>query len=282
MSYLDIVSRDYGFFDAEAMKAKGLELSERYANADPFPHIAIDDFLPADVLDQCLKDFPATPDPESQSYDRAQERYKTSFNPDYLSPRVRSLFYSLNSRPFCQFLENMTGYKGLIPDPLYIGGGFHQTVNGGHLSVHADFNHHGPLNVERRINVLIYLNRDWKLEYGGALELWDTAMQGCVKRIAPEFGRCVVFSTNATSFHGHPDPINHPGNVPRRSIALYYYTATWDGRARGYDTIFKVRPKSEDRIDWRVKTDAFIDDWTPPILARNLKRVRYRLQKEKN
>ncbi len=280
MSYIESLDKEYGFFDADAMKLKGVELHDAYMKADPFPHIAIDDFLPAEILQRCLDDFPMAPDPESQSFDRAQERYKTSFNPDYLSPRVRSLFYSLNSRPFCQFLENLTGIQGLIPDPLYVGGGFHQTTNGGHLSVHADFNLHGPLRVERRINALIYLNKDWKLEYGGALELWDTGMRQCIRRITPEFGRLVVFSTNATSFHGHPAPINHPHNVPRRSIALYYYTATWDGREKSHTTNFKVRPNSRDKVDWRVRADAFIDDWTPPIVARNFRRVRYRLQKQ--
>ncbi|MBY0420702.1 MAG: 2OG-Fe(II) oxygenase [Parvularculaceae bacterium] len=273
MSYLEVVNLDYGLFDAETLKSKGGELSDAYANADPFPHIVIDDFVTPAMLDVCLRQFPAAPDPDSASFDRAQERYKTSFNPDYLAPPVRSFFYSLNSRPFCQFLENLTGIKGLIPDPLFLGGGFHQTTNGGHLSVHADFNLHGPLNLQRRINVLIYLNRDWPVEYGGALELWDQQMKACVRKVAPEFGRCVVFSTNATSFHGHPDPINHPKSTPRRSIALYYYTATWDGRERQFTTQFKRRPRSGDALDWRVKTDELIDDWTPPVLARTIKRV---------
>jgi hypothetical protein len=280
MAYFEISNAARGPFDPDVMKAKGAELSAAYQSADPFPHAVIDDFLPAAVLDQCLADFPHAPDPKSQSFDRAQERYKTSYNPDYLPEPTRSFFYALNARPFVQFLENLTGISGLIPDPYFLGGGFHQTTNGGHLSVHADFNLHGPLKLERRLNVLIYLNRDWAPDYGGALELWDTEMKACVKKIDPVFNRCVVFSTNATSYHGHPDPVNHPRGAARRSMALYYYTATWDGTARAFSTQFKRRPRSEDKPDIDVRTNEILSDWLPPVIARTVNRVRHRLTRK--
>jgi hypothetical protein len=273
MSYLQVIDREYGHFDAASLRQTGHELREKYVNAKPFPHIVIDDFLPASILDACLENFPAAPDPESMSFDRQQERYKTSFNPDYLAGPARSFFYSLNSRPFLQFLENMTGIEGLIPDPYFLGGGFHQTTNGGHLSVHTDFNLHKPLQLERRLNILIYLNRAWELSHGGALELWDAEMKQCVRQVVPEFGRCVVFSTTGTSFHGHPDPVAHPQGKPRRSLALYYYTATWDEEKRAVTTQFKVRPGTPDAVDWTVKRQEWITDVLPPIVARQLRRL---------
>lgn len=273
MAYLPITDREHGLFDAAALREKGLELRDLYGQAQPFPHIVIDDFVPAPLLDLCLEHFPAAPDPESVSFDRAQERYKTSYNPDYLDAPVRSFFYSLNSRPFVQFLENMSGIDGLIPDPFYLGGGFHQTTNGGHLSVHTDFNLHKALQLERRLNVLIYLNRGWDASYGGALELWDQDMKQCVRRVVPEFGRCVVFSTTSSSFHGHPVPVAHPQNRPRRSIALYYYTATWDGEKRSVTTQFQARPGSHDAFDWRVRGKQWVNDLLPPILARSARRL---------
>lgn len=272
MSYLEITDGKYGYFDALALRERGGELHRSYVDATPFPHIVIDDFLPAEVLDLCLADFPTAPDPDSVSFERPQERYKTSFNPDHLAGPSRSLFYSLNSRPFVQFLENMTGIAGLIPDPYFLGGGFHQTTNGGHLSVHTDFNLHKPLMLERRLNVLIYLNRGWPVEYGGALELWDREVKQCVRRIAPEFGRCVVFSTTDVSYHGHPEPVNHPQGKPRRSIALYYYTATWDDGKRSVTTQFQARPGTEDAFDWRVRGHQWVTDLLPPVLLRALRR----------
>lgn len=279
VSYIDITDLNHGLFDAAALKTKGLELQDAYVNAEPFPHIVIDDFLPAPILDLCLTQFPALADPESRSFDRDQERFKTSYNPDYLPSAARSFFYSLNSRPFVQFLENLSGIKGLIPDPYFQGGGFHETRNGGHLGVHVDFNLHKPMRLERRLNILIYLNRDWMPEYGGGLELWDEKMENCVKAVNPVFGRCVVFSTNDTSYHGHPIPVNHPAGTPRRSIALYYYTATVDENTRFKTTQFKSRPGTKDATDWKVRRNEMITEYLPPALARPVFKVLRKLEK---
>ena len=72
-----------------------------------------------------------------------------------------------NSGPFLQFLEHLTGIDGLIPDPYFSGGGLHETDRGGRLGVHTDFNLYAKLNLIRRINVLVFLNKDWNPEYGG-------------------------------------------------------------------------------------------------------------------
>ena len=70
--------------------------------------------------------------------------------------------------------------------------------------MHADFSYHNGLRLDRRINVLIYLNKDWKEEYGGHFELWDREVKRAEKKILPIFNRCAIFSTTSVSFHGHP------------------------------------------------------------------------------
>jgi hypothetical protein len=265
-----------GFVDAEAVREKGTELHETYASGNPFPHIAIDDFLPQEVIDLCLAEFDRSRHDGQTVYNREQERLKREFKPDELSPEARALFYSFNSRPFIRVIENITGIKGLIPDPYFMGGGFHEISNGGHLSVHADFNHHKPMNVERRVNVLIYLNADWKPEYGGQLELWDNDMKGCVQSIVPMLNRCVMFNTTSFSNHGNPQSVNHPAGVTRKSIALYYYTATWDGAKREHTTQFRARPGTVDKVDWAVRRSELLDDFLPPILRRGIAKVRGR------
>src|ERR1700722_7972190 len=136
----------YGFFGPEAASA-GLQFRARYSSAKPFPHIVIDNFLGEEALDRCICEFPAR-SASHAAYDREQERGKYEFRPETLSAPLRSLFYSFNSAPFILFLENLTGIKGLIPDPYFSGGGFHEVVSGGHLDIHADFNHHEVLNLE--------------------------------------------------------------------------------------------------------------------------------------
>lgn len=277
MVYLHEMDDKTGFVPSNIDRDKGSELHGIYQSADPFPHIVIEDLLPAGVLETCLNEFPVGSDQAEQKFDRHQERLKESFNPDTLSPNLRQIFYSFNSRPFIRIIENITGIKGLIPDPYFAGAGFHRISQGGHLSVHADFNHHKPMDLERRVNVLIYLNKDWKAEYGGSLELWEHGMTRCAQSIVPSFNRCVIFNTTLESMHGNPQPINHPDRVPRRSIALYYYTSTWDETKRDSTTQFRVRPGTTDRIDWRVKLYETTTELTPPLVLRQFRRLKKRL-----
>lgn len=279
MSYLNVSDTHLGLFDPESVEKKGPELSAQYNAAKPFPHIVIDDFLSPEILDLCLKEFPKQLDKEGMNFDRPQERLKSSFNPDYIHPHLRSFFYSLNSKPLIKFLENMTGIKGLIPDPWFLGAGFHEIKNGGHLSMHADFNHHKPMNLERRINVLIYLNKDWKEEYGGQLELWDNAMTKCEVSVVPLFNRCVVFNTTSNSNHGNPNPVNHPKEQPRRSIALYYYTSTWSDEKREHTTQFRTRPGANDQTDYKIKREEMIKDLLPPMMYRSIRKITGKIKK---
>lgn len=266
--YLSEMDSSTGLLPSGFDRSKGSELSPQYNGAAPFPHVAIDDFMPTEVLKRCLSEFPK---PHGTEFNRDQERFKTQYNPDEMTPWLRGLFYGFNSRPFIHLLQNITGIKGLIPDPYFLGAGFHEIRNGGHLSVHSDFNHHKPMNLERRINVLIYLNKDWPESYGGSLELWSEGMKSCVKKMTPEFNRCVIFNTTSESWHGNPEPVNHPEGVTRRSIALYYYTSTWSDAKRDHTTQFKVRPGTEDRPDWRVRMNETVADLLPPAIYRRLK-----------
>ena len=126
------------------------------------------------------------------------------------------------------------------------GGGIHQSDKGGFLNIHADFTvHPHHRNWQRRINVLVYLNKSWQEEWGGKLELWDKQMKACEKKILPIFNRCVIFNTDADSYHGHPEPMTCPEDSFRRSIALYYYTVEANPLRRS--TFYKVRPGEENK-----------------------------------
>lgn len=264
----------YIYFDEEECAAAGATLAEQYQSAQPFPHIAMDDFLSVDFLRGLLDGFPDT---DGKTYfDRDQERLKFQFTPkDIPGRRLRNLVMELNSPPILKFLEAMTGIKGLMGDPYFSGGGLHETKAGGHLGIHADFNIHKRMNVERRLNLLVYLNDDWPQDYGGELELWDQKMENRCHSILPTIGRAVVFNTSLDSYHGQPDPVRCPPERGRRSIATYYYTAHEDGIALLPDrtTVFKPRPESKDREDRRIQFDHLLKDWVPPRLYRYAARM---------
>ena len=260
-----------GQLDEDQAKAAAQGRAAEYAAAQPFPHIVIDDFLPGDVLHRVLEEFPTTP---ARQFDRAQEKLKSQYHPRECSPAIRALFAELNSQGFLRFLKALTGIRGLVPDPYFNGGGLHETQAGGKLGIHADFNVHPVMKLQRRLNLLIYLNEDWDDEFGGKLELWDRAMTRCETSIAPVFGRAVIFDTDLDSYHGHPDPLACPPDRSRRSIATYYYTAFAgsEGAVRSKTTGFRRRPGSDDR---RAVQSALKDiwlDWAPPALQRQLAR----------
>jgi len=251
--------------DVDIARNAAQPFAESYQTAEPYHHICIDNFLPEEVLRAVQKEMAELPEAE-QSFSRAQENLKSSYNPERLPVYTRNLFYAFNSRPFLLFLEEMTGIKGLIPDPYYVGAGIHRVANGGHLDIHADFNLHSVLKVERRLNVLIYLNDDWKEEWGGSFEIWDKEMKGKVQSFVPTFNRMCCFSTGTDTFHGNPEKVNHPEGQPRLSIALYYYTATWDESRKSHSTLFKPRPGTTDREDKMAVRHQFMQQWLPPAI----------------
>jgi hypothetical protein len=274
MPILDLKdSGGYLHFERDQCVAEGERRAHEYQTATPFPHIVMDDFIDPNVLRGIVEQFP---DRDGRTYfDRAQERFKYQFDPNTVaSPRVRNLLAELNGEPFLAFLSAMTGIEGLISDPYYSGGGLHETLAGGHLSVHADFNTHKEMQVERRLNLLVYLNDDWPEAYGGQLELWDRKMRGAAKSVLPVIGRAVVFSTTLQSFHGQPNPLACPPDRSRRSIATYYYTA-FPNEAGGpkRSTTFQPRPGSADKVDWKMRYIHFVNDWVPPRMQRFARRL---------
>ncbi len=236
-------SRSFSF-DPVALKALADELGHGYRNADPFPHVVIDDFVPRSVIDDVQAEFPQPGDLEWQRFSTRQELKLASADTDQMTPVIKHLLREFNSAAMVTFLEDLTGIAGLIPDPHYWGGGLHQIERGGHLAVHADFNWHEQLRLDRRLNLLLYLNDDWQPEWGGALELWAQDMSAARRSILPVANRCVIFNTTDHSYHGHPDPLACPPDRTRQSLALYYYT---NGRPRGEasatrSTLFQPRP----------------------------------------
>jgi hypothetical protein len=261
-----------------------LELADahrtEYMSARPFAHVALDGFCPEWILDDVLGEFPSPEEQGWQRFENDNERKLASVGDTGMGPATRQLLVQFNSATFIDFLGGLTGIAGLVPDPYFEGGGLHQIVPGGHLNVHVDFNRHPVTGLDRRLNVLLYLNRDWDEDWGGALELWSPDMKRAERRIAPLFNRLVVFSTTERSFHGHPEPLACPADRSRRSLALYYYS---NGRpeengaaAPTHNTVWgqDVRaPAAGERLRTIVRRV------TPPILldaARDARRRRAR------
>jgi Rps23 Pro-64 3,4-dihydroxylase Tpa1-like proline 4-hydroxylase len=257
------------------LRQLGKDKAEEYRNNVPYPSIHFDDFLPRNVVEAALRDFPQ-PKQIRWSEFADKNEVKLAFNTaERLPDSIREILYFFNSRPVLEFLEDLTGIKGLIPDPYFVGGGVHQIKPGGFLEVHADFNRHDKLKLDRRLNLLLYLNQDWKEEYGGHFELWNKDMTASVRKILPLFNRCALFSTTSTSYHGHPTPLACPPDRTRKSIAVYYYS---NGRPEeeardAHDTLFREHEGASKMNFFTMKKA--IRAITPPILMNAVSRGRH-------
>ena len=221
-------------------------LRDQMRNAPGFPHFCIDDFLEESFANEVHDAFPSYEQVEKlgESFHAVNEYRKTQVTDVAKFPAaLRRLHELLASDAFVAEVSRMSGIDHLIADPGLAGAGIHETSRGGRLDVHVDFNFNDRIGLYRRLNILIYFNKDWKDEYGGILDLWDADVRHCLGRFAPVFNRAAGFATSNQSWHG-VTPVNCPSGMARKSFAVYYYTKEapvgWDGVVRS--TVFRARP----------------------------------------
>lgn len=274
---------DYKILDIEYDELMSLASHHKadYQNNTPFPNFFFDSFFNEAFLSDVLDEFSEMGDAKDIKYKTPNEVKLASRGESRFGKKTKVFMHFLNSEPFLNFLSELTGIENLIPDPTYEGGGCHQIKPGGFLKVHADFNKHKATNLDRRLNVLVYLNKDWDESYGGHFELWNEDMTKCEKKLLPIFNRMAMFSTTDFSYHGHPDKLNCPEGRSRKSLALYYYT---NGRPSSeinegledHTTLFVDRKGNETEASMRRynRVVNMATDWLPPVVWRAIKRMR--------
>lgn len=271
---------DLFLFDPDELDRLAASRAAAYRSARPFPHIVLDDFLPDAVFAELVASFPGPDELAWVRFDAEHERKLASEDPSSLPPFAQHVLSQFNAAAMTDFLEQLTGIEGLIPDPHLWGGGLHQIERGGHLEVHTDFNWHQRLLLDRRLNLILYLNEDWRPQWGGDFELWDRDLTACQKRVTPLANRCVIFSTTDHSFHGHPAPLACPPDRTRRSLALYYYSngRPADELGPSASTVFRPRPGEA----WRrpgTSTRQRVARWVPPIALDAARSARSRIRR---
>lgn len=216
-------------------------------NAQPFPHFCIDNFLNVDFANEVCDSFPDYRSAKNlgREFRGVNENYKIQITDSRkFPPAIARLSALLASQEYVDMWCDLIGIPNLLADPDLTGGGIHETNSGGRLDVHVDFNFVEQRQWHRRLNILIYFNKDWKEEYGGYLDIWDKDVKQCYGAFAPVFNRACGFATSEISFHG-VTPLTCPPGIVRRSFATYYYTREappgWTGEV--HSTIFKARPE---------------------------------------
>eukprot|EP01125_Pyxidicula_operculata_P003438 TRINITY_DN1425_c0_g1_i6.p1 TRINITY_DN1425_c0_g1~~TRINITY_DN1425_c0_g1_i6.p1 ORF type:complete len:285 (-),score=16.46 TRINITY_DN1425_c0_g1_i6:506-1360(-) len=224
----------------------------------PFPYVVIDNFLNENVAENVEKLFPLANDTIWHKYHNPLEKKLACNNLNILDKSIKDLIIALNTPSVIDKIQKISGIPDLEPDPLLHGGGIHCHPRGGKLDMHLDYSVH-PLREgkERRLNLILYLNKDWKEEYGGEVQLWDKELKSCVAKVVPIFNRAVLFQTSDMSYHGLPDPIKCPETISRKSVANYYLSP--------------IRPNATPRL----KAQFFARPTDPPsALLDNLRQIR--------
>lgn len=217
-------------FDYKNLLKNAKNYSVNFKKSKPFKHIVIDKLFSDKVYKSIEKTFPSPlsniwkkPSNIHTKQKMVTKRGKNDIKEMLYSNEARDVLREFNSGSFLHFLEKVTGINGLICDPYFAEAGFHCSKDGGYLDIHADFSHHDKLGLERRLNLIFFMNENWKEEYNGYLSLYNKKLDPFIK-IKPIGNTCVLFKTSEISYHGHPEPMKLPKNVFRKSIALYYYT----------------------------------------------------------
>ena len=199
---------------------------EEFAISKPFSHVVIDNFLKSDLINAVAEEFPDFNNENWKTYNNAIEVKKILNHWDKFGSETYKLFHYFNSREFISKIESLTDCE-LFPDMGLNGGGLHTHKSGGKLNTHLDYSLHPKLKLERRINLIIYVTPDWKVEWGGFWGLWEEDYNvkrpgKLIKKIAPTYNRAIIFDTSQNSWHGLPEEIVSPELVTRNSIAIYY------------------------------------------------------------
>ena len=200
-----------------------------FKNADPFDHCIIQNFFLDNIALELENEFPDYEDEVWQGYNNPLEVKKLTNIWNHFKPLTYKVICEMNSIEFSNLISELASIKPLYSDDGLNGGGLHIHKSGGRLNPHLDYSIHPKLGLQRKLNIIIYLNSSWNDDWGGDLGLWDSDLNSklprkIIKRIKPTFNSAVIFDTTQNSWHGMVGDIKSPPGQYRKSLALYYLT----------------------------------------------------------
>jgi dTDP-glucose 4,6-dehydratase len=199
------------------------ELNYKFTNTDPYDHIIIPNFLNEEFAEKIFSEFPI--DIHSENWYEYNNPIEKKFANDNISlmPRcIKKLFNLLSCKEITEKINLLSGIEKLEYDPYLHGAGLHIHSKGGKLDMHLDYEKHPNLDKERRLNIIIYMSKNWQKEWNGDSELWNKDLTKCVVKSPVVFNTALIFKTNEISWHGLPEEITCPEGIFRKTIAYYY------------------------------------------------------------
>ena len=186
--------------------------------------VVIDKFLNDNIVNKISDTFPEDYNNKNWFY------YENPLEVKYLNSsintypeKIKNLYYILSTDYMVNIFSQITDIKDLEYDTTLYGSSIQSMPRYGRLNLHLDYEKHPLLkNKERRLNIILYLNKTWKDEWNGDTELWNTCVAKCVMSQKIKYNSAIIFETNNTSWHGVPKKIMCPDNMSRKTLAYYY------------------------------------------------------------
>ena len=197
------------------------KLKDKFANVEPFEHVVIDNFLSEEYSEKLYKLFPSNYE-EWYNYCNPIEVKYAFDNINILPNDLKNYFYYLSTQKIVNLFKKITNIENLEYDEYLHGAGLHSHGKNGRLNVHLDYEKHPVTGKERRLNIILFMSKDWDASWNGANELWDKDAEKCIKKTDIKFNRAIIFKTNEISWHGIHEKIICPEGVYRKSLAYYY------------------------------------------------------------
>lgn len=240
---LELINKEYTDPD------KLTKLAEEFAHAKPCKHIVLDNFFEEEFAHTLHDNFP-----KFETLKVVRKSLNENKREDYHFERWHPAFGELRdfmiTDEVSEFMSTLTGINGLFTNTDALGQGIHQGGKGSFLDVHIDVNVNVAKKLWRRVNLLVYMNKDWKPEYKGDIEIWNKDMKTMAVKYPPIFNRAVIFLTDADSPHGY-EKINFPDGEYRKSYYAYFFTPMEEG-VRYEDSRFLSKP--DDALSKKVAT----------------------------
>jgi len=226
-------------------------LNNIFKEAVPYEHIIIPDFLNEDFAEKIYNEFPT----DYQNWYIYNNPLEVKYANDKINDfpiNLKNLYYILSTDKCIEYISKLSDIKNLEFDPYLHGAGIHSHPRNGKLNMHLDYEKHPKSGKLRRVNIILYMSKNWNKEWNGQTELWDENMEECKAKSNVVFNTALIFKTNDISWHGLPNEIKCPEGIFRKSIA-YYYVSDFDYKKKEYRNKATYTTRPQDSYDPKIE-----------------------------
>jgi len=196
------------------------EHSKEWRTNSNTKYLIIDEILTSDQANHIYQSLPHSGEKMRTTKFFLKSKKKTSIKLNDFDKSIENIFKVFQDREILEIISKITGIKNLEADNTLYAGGLTMMLKGYYLRPHIDNSHNFERTKYRRLNLLFYLNPNWKKEYGGNLNLWNSKVSDS-KEIISNFNRLVIMETNKKSWHSVTEV---KGSLPRFCLSIYLYT----------------------------------------------------------